>query len=83
MNAPWNSIEDQLKQAIEAELPDATAEVTSNGNHFEIRVISPVFEGKRTLAKQRLVYSAIKDFMAGANAPVHAVDRLETLVPNS
>ena len=81
MNAPWNSIEDQLKQAIEAELSDATAEVADNGGHFQIRVTSPVFEGKRTLEKQRLVYSAIKEFMAGTNAPVHAVDRLETLVP--
>ena len=51
MNAPWNSIEDQLKQAIEADLPDATAEVAGNGGHFEIRVTSPVFEGKRTLEK--------------------------------
>ena len=81
MNAPWNSIEDQLKQAIEAELPEATAEVAGNGGHFQISVTSPVFEGKRTLEKQRLVYSAIKEFMAGSNAPVHAVDRLETLVP--
>jgi acid stress-induced BolA-like protein IbaG/YrbA len=81
MNAPWNSIEDQLKQAIEADLPDATAEVAGNGGHFEICVTSPVFEGKRTLEKQRMVYSAIKEFMAGSNAPVHAVDRLETLVP--
>jgi len=40
-----------------------------------------VFAGKRTLEKQRLVYAALGDLMAGSNAPVHAIARLETLTP--
>ena len=40
------------------------------GGHFEIRVVSKHFEGKNTLAKQRLVYKALGDLM---QAKVHAL----------
>jgi acid stress-induced BolA-like protein IbaG/YrbA len=81
MTQPWDSLEAQMKQAIEAAIPQAEAQVMGNGGHFSIRVVSPEFAGKRTLEKQRMVYSAIQPFMSGSNAPVHAVDQLETLVP--
>ena len=70
-------------EAILEALPDAEIEVSGGGGHFAIRVVSPEFEGKNTLAKQRLVYGAIAHLMKGDEAPVHAVDRLETLVPDS
>ena len=75
------TIEDQIKQAIESRIPDSIAEVGGDGRHFEIQVVSPVFEGKRTLEKQRIVYAALSELMAGSNAPVHAIARLDTLVP--
>ena len=75
------TIEDQIKQAIESQVPDSTVKVRGDGRHFEIQVISPVFEGKRTLEKQRIVYAALSELMAGSNAPVHAIARLDTLVP--
>jgi len=75
------TIEEQIKQAIEKSVPDSTAQVGGDGRHFEIQVVSPVFAGKRTLEKQRLVYAALGDLMAGSNAPVHAIARLETLTP--
>ena len=75
------TIEEQIKEAIEKSVAHSTAEVGGDGRHFEIRVISPVFEGKRTLEKQQIVYAALNDLMAGSNAPVHAIARLETLVP--
>ena len=77
------TIEEQIKQAIETSVPDSTAEVGGDGRHFEIQVVSPVFEGKRTLEKQRIVYAALNDLMAGSNAPVHAIALLETLTPSS
>ena len=49
------SLEDQIRQAIEQEVPDSTVEVVANGSHFSLKVISPVFEGKKTLEKQRMV----------------------------
>ena len=74
------SLEDQIRLAVEQAVPDSTVEVVANGSHFSLKVISPVFEGKKTLEKQRMVYGALKDLMAGSNAPVHAIDHLETLV---
>ena len=69
---------DQLKDCILDALPGAVVEVSGSGGHFNIAVEASQFEGKNTLAKQRLVYSAIKGLMAGDNAPVHAVDHLKT-----
>ncbi len=70
-----------IREAISAEIDGAAVEVSGAGGHFNIKVVSSVFEGKSTLAKQRLVYSAITALMAGDQAPVHAVDSLQTLTP--
>lgn len=78
---PRETIE-QIHEAIATALPDADVHVEGSGGHFAIRVMSPVFEGKNTLARQRLVYKAIAELMKGDAAPVHAVDRLETLLPD-
>ena len=72
---------DQIHDRIEAALPGATIDVQGGGGHFTIAVQASQFEGKNTLARQRLVYRAIKDLMAGNDAPVHAVDKLETTTP--
>ncbi len=69
---------DELKSRILEALPGSIVEVTGGGGHFTIAVEASQFEGKNTLAKQRLVYSAIKDLMAGDDAPVHAIDHLTT-----
>ncbi|MBF0286775.1 MAG: BolA/IbaG family iron-sulfur metabolism protein [SAR324 cluster bacterium] len=82
MSVPsWSgeSIEDQVTKAIQSAIPESRVHVQSNGNHFEITVTSPLFEGKGLLEKQRMVYSAITPFMSGPDAPIHAVDRLKTL----
>ena len=67
--------------AILEAIPDARAEVAGAGGHYAIRVVSATFEGKGLLDKQRLVLSAIKHLMSGENAPVHAIDELQTLTP--
>ena len=68
-----------IEKAIVGAIEGAKVEVRGMGGHFEIQVISSVFAGKNTLQKQRLVYSAITPLMSGANPPVHAIDKLETL----
>jgi acid stress-induced BolA-like protein IbaG/YrbA len=73
------SIEDQIADAVRAAIEGAVVEVKGSGGHFEIRVVSSVFEGKNTLAKHRLVLGSIKHLMGGDAAPVHAIDKLETL----
>jgi stress-induced morphogen len=76
------SISDELARLVVAALPDARVEVSAaGGGHFSLRVTSTAFAGKGLVDKQRLVYSAIAALMRGEAAPVHAIDRLETLLP--
>ena len=81
ISPPGDETRAQLREAIAAALPEADIQVSGGGGHFEIRVVSAAFEGKRALAKQRLVYDAIAHLMTGDTAPVHAVDRLVTETP--
>lgn len=77
-----DELADQMRERIEATIPDARAEVRAAGpGHFEIRVVAAAFEGKSRVQQQRLVYGAITDLMAGHDAPVHAIDRLECVAP--
>ena len=69
------------KAAIESAIPGAIVEVGGGGGHFVIRVVSEQFAGKRLMPRQRMVYGAIAHLMAGAAAPIHAVDTLTCLAP--
>ena len=73
----------EAKSRIEAAIPGAEVRVSGGGGHFEIHVISEAFEGKRLMPRQRMVYQAIKELMAGDNAPMHAVDRMVCETPSS
>ena len=80
--ASAGDVADALREAIRGALPDGEIEVRAGGpGHFEIRVVSPAFAGKTRVRQQQLVYGAIAHLMSGANAPVHAIDRLECVVP--
>jgi stress-induced morphogen len=73
-----------LRAAIEGAFPGADVDVVAGSpGHFEIRVTSERFAGKSMLQQQQLVYGAIADLMKGPDAPVHAIDRMQTLVPPS
>jgi acid stress-induced BolA-like protein IbaG/YrbA len=67
-----------VREAIEGKVPDARAEVSGGGGHYNIVVTSPVFAGKGKVESHRLVLSAIAHLMKGDDAPVHAVDSLTT-----
>ena len=43
---------------------------TGYGTHFRVRIASPVFTGKSRLARHRLVYDALQDFI---DRGVHAI----------
>ena len=77
------AITDIIREAIEHEIPDSSAEVGGGGGHFTIEVVSPVFAGKSMLESHRLVYAAIAHLMTGNAAPVHAVDNLKTRAHNN
>lgn len=84
INAGPNPIDiaEQIRRAIADALPQAAIEVRPQGpGHFEIEVTDAAFAGKSRVRQQQLVYGAIAHLMAGANPPVHAVDRLDCRVP--
>jgi stress-induced morphogen len=75
---PPEEIVGKIREAIAAAIDGAEIEVGPRGpGHFEIRVVSEAFEGKSRVQQHQLVYGAITELMSGAQAPVHAIDRLE------
>ncbi|QJW84471.1 BolA family transcriptional regulator [Ramlibacter terrae] len=43
---------------------------TGSGTHFRVRIASPLFDGKPKVARHRLVYDALRDFLdRGLHAP--------------
>jgi acid stress-induced BolA-like protein IbaG/YrbA len=71
-------LNEQLKERILKALPEAEVDIKSkDGVHFFARIISPLFSGKNTLQRHRMVYQALGDsFEQG----LHAVE-LKTLTP--
>ena len=51
------------------------ANAAGTGTHFRVRIASPLFSGKARLARHRLVYDALQDFL---DQGVHAL-AIETL----
>jgi len=69
----------RIRQLIEQGLPDAEVEVHGpDGVHFEARIISAAFTGKRPLARHKLVYATLGEKMGGE---IHAL-ALSTLTPD-
>lgn len=67
-----------VRGIIESAIPGARAEVLGGGGHYSITVTAAAFAGKPLLEQQRMVYSAIAELLKGADAPIHAVDKLIT-----
>jgi stress-induced morphogen len=64
---------EEIKQRIEASVPQARAEVddlTGGGDHFRAIVVSPAFEGKSRIEQHRMVYDVFGDEVGG---PIHAL----------
>ena len=69
----------QVKSLIEAGLPDAQVEVHSEDRtHFEARIVSPSFEGKRKIQRHQMVYGALGEKMG---REIHALS-MDTLTPD-
>lgn len=76
------TVED-VKKLIWAALPEAEIEMhdtTGTGDHFSAKITAKEFIGKSLIAQHRLVMDAVKNAMAGSNAPLHAFD-IKTKAP--
>jgi acid stress-induced BolA-like protein IbaG/YrbA len=70
---------DELKARIEAGIPDARAEVSGDGHHFDAIVSSPAFSGLSRIAQHRLVYDV---FGAEIGGRIHALS-IQTRIPET
>ena len=61
---------EELKERIEAAIPQAKAEVTGDGHHFNAVVVAPAFVGLSRIAQHRLVYDV---FGAEVGDRIHAL----------
>jgi acid stress-induced BolA-like protein IbaG/YrbA len=60
-------------------LPDAQVEVRSDDNtHFEARIVSPAFAGKRALQRHQMVYKTLGTLMGNE---IHAMS-IQALTPD-
>lgn len=69
---------DEIKNAVRAAIPGCEVDVTMEGNHAYLTVVSEAFRGLTPVKKQQLVYSALQETIA--SGAVHAV-HMKTLTP--
>ncbi|MCP5301006.1 MAG: BolA/IbaG family iron-sulfur metabolism protein [Chromatiaceae bacterium] len=55
---------ERVKTLIEAGMPGATVDVTGDGRHFEVMVVSEAFAGKSLLQRHRMVLETVKAQLA-------------------
>lgn len=60
----------EIKTWIETGLPNSSATVDGDGQHFEALVTCPDFEGKREIQRHRMVYEALGSKM---DSTIHAL----------
>lgn len=73
---------DQVKEAIQRALPDASVEVedlTGGGDHLQVRVVSSTFAGLTRVRQHQLVYGALRGELA--SEAIHAL-ALQTSLPS-
>ena len=72
---------DQIKAAISGAIPDAAVEIedlTGGGDHLQVNVVSPDFNGLSRIQQHQLVYGALKQELA--SEAIHAL-ALQTSSP--
>ena len=69
----------EIEELIAAGLPGCEVEVRSDDNtHFDARVVSDAFAGKRALQRHQMVYKTLGDLMGGE---IHALS-IEAVTPD-
>ena len=63
--------ENDIKAKIESQLSCEIVEVTGDGSHFEVYVVSDDFEGKRAVARQQMIYATVQAEIASGE--LHAL----------
>lgn len=57
---------------LEKTLSDCQIEVDSQGSHFNVLVVGDLFEGKRAVQRQQLIYAVLNESIS--SGAIHAVN---------
>jgi len=72
--------EEEVKNTIEQELEGVKAYVSGNDHtHYQVTVVGTVFENKSRVARQKMVYQVLSDYIKGGD--IHALE-LKTVTPS-
>lgn len=74
---------EQVESMIKAEMPDAQVQVqdlTGGGDHYQVTVVSSLFEGKGLVQQHQMVYHAVRQAMS--TEAIHAL-ALKTYTPQT
>ena len=63
---------DDIKSILEQQLDKCDIKVDVDGSHVNIIVVGDIFEGKRSVQRQQLVYAALQEHIA--SGVIHAVN---------
>lgn len=63
---------EEIKSLLQGALSDCEIRTESDGSHLSVTAIGEVFEGKRAVQRQQLVYGVLKEHIA--SGAVHAVN---------
>jgi len=69
---------EEVKKLILAGLPACEITVKGDGSHFDAIVVGDVFDGKSMVAKQKLVYATVNDYIKSGQ--LHALS-IKTYTP--
>ncbi|MCZ6622928.1 MAG: BolA family transcriptional regulator [Deltaproteobacteria bacterium] len=72
---------DEIKSTLEKALPESTIvvqDLTGGGDHYQVMIVSPSFEGKGLVEQHQLVYGVLKDAIGSER--IHAL-ALKTYTP--
>lgn len=70
---------EELKQRLSEHFPDSDIAVQGDGRHFDLQIVSPAFEGVRSVKRQQMVYAAINDWIR--DGKLHAVN-IKAMAPS-
>jgi acid stress-induced BolA-like protein IbaG/YrbA len=63
---------EEVKALLESALPDCEFQVATDGGHFNIVAIGDMFEGKRPVQRQQVIYGALNTQIS--SGVIHAVN---------
>jgi len=62
---------EQIQSLLRSNFTNSQVEVTGDGRHFETLIVSDEFEGLNLLARQRMVYKTLNDYIRDGR--IHAL----------